>query len=124
MFKDWFPNVTECRIINKVTNYRGLFACKQTMPWPVWPRDMIFKGTGMFDRKNKACLLVVKSIDEDVPFFGVPAPKTQEGHVRLDIKRGYHYLQKIDDNKTRYVALFNSDPKITFLPSWFLNFMI
>jgi len=47
------------------------------MPWPVWPRDMIFKGTGMFDRKTKSCLLVVKSIDEDVPYFGVPAPKTE-----------------------------------------------
>lgn len=28
MFKDWFPNVTECGIIKQVTNYRGMYSCK------------------------------------------------------------------------------------------------
>ena len=28
MFKDWFPNVTECAIVKEVTNYRGLYVCK------------------------------------------------------------------------------------------------
>lgn len=62
------------------------------MPWPIWARDMIFSATGMLDRKNVACLTVMKSIQEDIPYFGVPAPKTADGHVRLDIKRGYHYF--------------------------------
>lgn len=25
LFKDWFPNVTACSIINQVSNYRGLY---------------------------------------------------------------------------------------------------
>ncbi len=50
LFKDWFPNVTECKIVHKVTNYRGMYACQQSMPWGMWPRDMIFSGTGMLDR--------------------------------------------------------------------------
>ncbi len=25
MFKDWFPNVTDCKVLRQVTNYRGLY---------------------------------------------------------------------------------------------------
>lgn len=28
LFKDWFPNVTACDIINKVSNYKGLYRCQ------------------------------------------------------------------------------------------------
>ena len=28
LFKDWFPNVTDCKIEHKVTNYRGMYACQ------------------------------------------------------------------------------------------------
>lgn len=66
------------------------------MPWPLWPRDMVFKATGMFDPKNNSTLCVLKSIAEGDMFFGVPAPKTLDGHVRIDIRRGYHYFQYID----------------------------
>ena len=33
------------------------------MPWPLWPREMVFKATGIFDRVNKATLTVMKSVD-------------------------------------------------------------
>lgn len=112
MFKDWFPNVTDCKIINQVTNYRGMYVCKQTMPWPMWPREMIFSCTGMFDRENVACLSVLKSIQEGGMYFGVPTPNTAEGHVRIDLKRGYHYFQRISDTKTKYITIMNCDPKL------------
>eukprot|EP00347_Sterkiella_histriomuscorum_P011191 403373399 len=124
MFKDWFPNVTDAKIIHKVTEYRGMHICKQNMQWPMWPRDMIFQVSGMYDRKNLACLSVLKSLDEGETFFNIPAPKTAEGHVRIDIKRGYHYFQRIDDNKTRYVTIFNTDPKLQLMPNWFMNFVM
>jgi hypothetical protein len=94
LFKNWFPNVTSCDIIKEITNSRGLYSCKQSMPWPMWPRDMTFNVSGLVDKKNKAILTVMKSApeDPDSKYFGFPVPKTADGHVRLDIKRGYHYF--------------------------------
>ena len=94
------------------------------MQWPVWPREIVIKASGMIDRKNNGCLIVLKSIDEGQKFFNVPSPKTSSGYVRIDIIRGYHYLQRIDDNTTKYITIFNTDPKISMIPSWFLNFIL
>jgi hypothetical protein len=80
------------------------------MPWPVWPRDMIFTATGIFDKNNMACLSVMKSVESGDVWFGQAVPETEQGHVRIKINRGYHYFQRIDDNHTRYVTIFNTDP--------------
>jgi hypothetical protein len=114
LFKNWFPNVTSCDIIKEITSSRGLYSCKQSMPWPMWPRDMTFHVSGLVDKKNKAILTVMKSTSEDpeAKYFGFQIPKTSDGHVRLDIKRGYHYFQRIDENTTRYVEIFNTDPQL------------
>ena len=124
LFKDWFPNVTSTTVINQVSNYKGLYRCQQTMPWPLWPRDMVFKVTGMFDEKTNSCICVLKSEKEGQMFFGVPAPATLDGHVRIDIQRGYHYFQYVNQKQTRYVSIFNCDPQVGFVPSWFMNFMM
>lgn len=90
----------------------------------MWPREMIFSTTGMFDKKHNAALSIIRSIDEGQLYFNEPAPKTKEGHIRLDIKRGYHYFQYINDNKTRYVTILNTDPKLEMIPSWLINYMM
>ena len=95
LFKDWFPNVTAIEEIKQVTPIRGLYKCKQSMPWPMWPRDLTFTASGLLDRKNVGILTVMKSTPEDTKsgeYFGVPFPATAEGHVRIEIKRGYHYF--------------------------------
>lgn len=125
LFKDWFPNVTACDEIKQVTPNRGLYKCKQSMPWPMWPRDLTFTASGMLDHKNVGILTVIKSTDEKGgDYFGVPIPETAEGHVRIEIKRGYHYFQRIDDNTTRYVTIFNTDPQLQYAPGWFMNFLM
>jgi len=62
------------------------------MVWPVWPREMVFKGTGIYDKKNKAVLLFVKSVEENSQYFGENVPPVSDGFVRIDIKRGFHYF--------------------------------
>lgn len=112
MFKDWFPNVTDAQKVHQVTEYRGMYTCKQGLQWPMWPRDMIFKATGMYDKKNTAVLTVIKSIEENETYFNVPSPQTSQGHVRIDLKRGYHYFLRINENQTKYITIFNTDPKL------------
>lgn len=64
MFKDWFPNVTSASVLKELTPSRGLYTCKQTMPWPIWARDMTFKASGMFDSsRGGGILTVIKSAD-------------------------------------------------------------
>jgi len=99
-----------------------MYQCQQTMPWPIWPRDMIFSATGFLDRENLACLSVIKSLDAGEAFFGMPAPQTRERHVRLDIRRGYHYFQALGRNRTRYVTIFNCDPQLQYVPTWLMNY--
>jgi hypothetical protein len=64
LFKDWFPNVTSCDLIKEVTPIRGLYNCRQSMPWPIWPRQMTMEASGMFDKKNIGILSVIKSTAE------------------------------------------------------------
>ena len=85
---------------------------------------MTFKATGMFDRSGVAALSCIKSVEAGSTYFGVQIPECADGHVRIDIKRGYHYFQRIDDTKTRYVTIFNSDPKLQYAPSWMTNYFM
>eukprot|EP00347_Sterkiella_histriomuscorum_P007904 403347117 len=123
LVKTWFPQVTECKQIKEISGYRGLYLCQANMVWPVWPREMIFTGTGMYDRENKAVLLVVKSPSDDSCYFDMNVPETTEGYVRIDIKRGFHHFKQIDANTTKYTSIYNVDPKLTYMPNWFLNFV-
>ena len=92
IFKDWMPFMHEAVKIKEVTDFRAIYNCKMGMPWPLWSRDMVFTGTGIFDKKNKACMCVIKSCEDSVPYFGEEIPATADGHVRIIIKRGYHYF--------------------------------
>lgn len=65
VFQDWMPDMTEAVNLKPVTDFRGLYRCRQAMPWPIWPRDMIISVTGMFDKEKKAVLIVIRSPEED-----------------------------------------------------------
>jgi len=110
VFKDWFPEVTDATVLRQLTNYKAMYTCKQNMPWPLWPREMIFSATGIFDKNKKSCLSVMKSVESGKTWFGTPVPDTADGFVRVIIKRGYHYFERIDDNTTKYICIFNTDP--------------
>ena len=80
------------------------------MPWPIWDREVQCMATGMFDNERKALLSVCQSIDAGVKVFGMEIPETAEGHVRVDMKKGFHFFQYIDANTTKYMCIYNSDP--------------
>lgn len=92
LFNTWFPQVTGCQNFHSVTTHRGLYVVQQNMAWPVKPRDMIFSGSGVLDRKNRAVLTMLRTLEDDEMYFGVKTPKAAAGHVRLDVKRAYHYF--------------------------------
>jgi len=61
------------------------------MPWPVNPRNEV-TGTGLCDAKNNAFLFVMKTLETGEHFFDQVIPEVEDGHVRIIMKRGYHYF--------------------------------
>ena len=61
------------------------------MPWPVAPREMKCTGNGIYSKEHRAFLFVMKSV-EDGSYFGYDIPPVDDGHVRIIMKRGYHYF--------------------------------
>lgn len=39
------------------------------------------------------------------------------------MKRGYHFIEKLDENRCRYTNISNTDPKLKLMPNWVFNFM-
>lgn len=52
----------------------------------------------------------MKTLETGEAYFDKVIPECEDGHVRIIMKRGYHYFQKIDENTTRYMNISNSDP--------------
>lgn len=51
-------------------------------------------------------------------------PNVTDGHVEIDLKRGFHYFEAVDANTTRYMNIFNTDPKLGMIPTWYMNYMM
>ena len=115
-FKTWFPNITSAQQIKRVTNYRGLYEFKESMPWPIWPRQLLCEATGVFEEENLAVLTVLRSVPLQEEIFGHTFEKVESGHVELLLRKGYHYFEYIDDETTKYVMIFNSDPQLGLVP--------
>ena len=87
-------------------------------------RDMIFNVTGVLDYKNHAMISVSQSIDPGQKYFDYVVEEPEEGLVRLDAKAGQNYFQYLGPNKTRHIAIWNTDPKIDYVPSTMMNYMM
>ena len=37
---------------------------------------------------------------------------------------GYNFFQYLGPNKTRHVTIWNTDPKIDYMPAFFLNYIL
>ena len=97
-FVDWMPNMLDAKTLHTISNFSMMVQCRQSMPWPMAVRENVVLCTGMIDEKNKACLIVMKSFDDDrKEWFGKEIPKVVNGDVRMTIKRGYHYFQMISE---------------------------
>ena len=49
--KEWMPNLTDVVVQKQVTEYRALYNFRQSVPWPLYPREIQCMATGMYDRK-------------------------------------------------------------------------
>mmetsp|Transcript_12318 Transcript_12318/g.8969 ORF Transcript_12318/g.8969 Transcript_12318/m.8969 type:complete len:104 (-) Transcript_12318:180-491(-) len=96
----------------------------QGMPWPVWPRDFINGSIVRVEPEHHAVMLCSSSLDEEKSFFGESIPPVPAGHVRAHTKREIHFVQRIDERKSRYVSMFNTNLKMDKMPNMLMNFIL
>lgn len=63
---------------------KKLFYAEQNCPWPMWPRDMMTRYTGVMDPKNRCFFSVQTSMEGTYHGFEIP-PCDDSKFVRMDI---------------------------------------
>ena len=102
----------------------GLIWGKQSYPWPMHHRDITFYASGVLDFKNRGVITVSKSLEPGSSYYGTKVPMKDQKYRRLEIKQGYNYFQYLGPKKTRHISIYNTDPKIKYMPKWLLNYMM
>ena len=66
---------------------------------------------------------MIRSLKQE-RYFGLELSQQEAGFVRMDIVKGYHYLEYIDENTTKYISIFNCDPQLDYIPQWLINYIM
>merc|ERR1712032_1720709 len=114
------PDFKNMKLIKRVTDTKKILYAEQAMPWPMWPRDMVFNFTGGVDYKNRALMTFQSDARGTWHGFEIPACD-EENFVRMDMKKGYNFFQYLGPKKTRHIQIFESDPKVGYIPQSLLN---
>mmetsp|Transcript_24299 Transcript_24299/g.23907 ORF Transcript_24299/g.23907 Transcript_24299/m.23907 type:complete len:132 (+) Transcript_24299:522-917(+) len=93
------------------------------LPWPMWPRDAVFSSNVIFDKENKGFLICSSSLEKEESWFGHKIPPNDPKCVRMHVKRECHFFQRLDENTTRYVCIFNTDLFLAMTPTSILNWL-
>lgn len=56
--------------------------------------------------------------------MGVTVPGIPAGLSRIEVKMGFNFFQYLGPNKTRHIALWNTNPQIDYMPTFFMNYMM
>ena len=108
----------------KITDTKGCLYGKQYFPWPMATRDMLFHATGVLDIKNKAFISVSRSIAPGEKYYDYEAQPPTSDLVRLHVNAGYNFFQYLGPNKTRHIAIWNTDPQIGYVPTAVLDYFM
>eukprot|EP00350_Pseudokeronopsis_sp_OXSARD2_P005398 CAMPEP_0170552934 /NCGR_PEP_ID=MMETSP0211-20121228/10823_1 /TAXON_ID=311385 /ORGANISM="Pseudokeronopsis sp., Strain OXSARD2" /LENGTH=85 /DNA_ID=CAMNT_0010861001 /DNA_START=573 /DNA_END=830 /DNA_ORIENTATION=+ len=85
------------------------------MPFPVTNREVVTISKLLYIKEKKAFLHIQRSVDTPT-LFGVEMPLETEEFVRIEVRKGFHCFQKIDENTTRYRNMQNNNPKLQYAP--------
>mmetsp|Transcript_2340 Transcript_2340/g.1682 ORF Transcript_2340/g.1682 Transcript_2340/m.1682 type:complete len:139 (+) Transcript_2340:509-925(+) len=94
------------------------------MPWPFQNRDFVNGSIVRVEPMLNAVMLCSSSVEHRESYFGESIPKVPEGHVRAHTNREIHFIQKLDQRKTKYISMFNSDIKLSKMPNFLINWIL
>jgi hypothetical protein len=121
LYQTWTPRMKSNTILQHSKKYRYLIQSVFDMPWPLYDREVLAYGYGV-DLGDKI-LVVVRSVKpEEHEQFDITLPDEDPSkHARMDINYAGILIAPISPTQTSVTLISNVDPKLDFVPSWFIN---
>lgn len=137
----------DVQVFKDLDRFKKLAHFKCGLPFPFTNRDCVIYGYGvdLLEEENKI-LAIVRSVDdmqeeienineereqeenlEDISTIenalkeGLNIPKETSSYVRILVKEGGFLLTPIDDNSSTLSFIFTADPKMSYIPSYLIN---
>jgi len=122
LYKSWTPSMKSSQVLMQEKKYRYLCHYGFSLPWPLHDRDVIAYGYGV-DLSDRI-LVVVRSVNQDeYDQYDVDIPEPGDD-ARMDINYAGILITPLNDVQTRVTLTANVDPKLDYVPSWFLNMVL
>jgi len=128
LYSTWIPRLLESKILDQDNRFKKWIYCKSSCPWPVADRDICLYGYGVDMLEEEDLVVVVsKSLSNDdiennnTVKQNLPTPKS--GTVRVDTRISGFTIRPISKDKTFVQVVSLTDPQMTFIPYWLLNFV-
>ncbi|KAL0488338.1 PCTP-like protein [Acrasis kona] len=122
LYKSWTPSMKSSQVLMQEKKYRYLCHYGFSLPWPLHDRDVIAYGYGV-DLSDRI-LVVVRSVNDDEhDQYPVEIPEPGDD-ARMDIYYAGILITPLNDSQTRVTLTANVDPKLDYVPAWFLNMVL
>ncbi len=110
-FKDWFPNTSESRLLEREGNVSYQYSVLDT-PWPVSDRDNVFRAETTIDGATGSISIRISAAPDRHP--------EQPGRVRVRRARGEWRLEPASTSQTRVIFTMHLEPG-GGVPEWMVD---
>lgn len=114
LFKEWVPLMKKANLVGEYSHLRKLAYFKVGLPWPFSDREIYLQATGIMQKEDKACVLVMSSVEED-EWMSTKITRNID-LVTIDIHKSFIHLQEIEPGKNRFRMIVNADPHLDYIP--------
>lgn len=111
---EWAPRLEKRRILKNISESEAIVYEVRKLPWPCQRRDLILHNKLHFDKKNKALVLVTKSLTN------YPNDPRPEDMVRAHLSHSAITMKPVNDEETNVEVTIHVDPRGQ-IPSWIVN---
>ena len=113
----WIPMLKSVDLLHEQSPLKKLIHIKVDLFMPFSNRDKVVEGTGFMLPEIKAAGFVMKS-DHSGSFYGTEFDSQCEKRVRMNLKDGFMYMERIDENSCKFKAIINVDMEISLTQGW------
>lgn len=110
-FKDWFPNTSESRLLERQGDVSYQYSVLDT-PWPVSDRDNVFRAETTIDPGTGTVSIRISAAPDHHP--------EQPGRVRVRRARGEWRLEPASPDATRVIFTMHLEPG-GGVPEWMVD---
>lgn len=129
LFARWLPAINKSVMVPlDHSRYRMQLTVGIMAPWPLQNREAVLYGYGDVMEERGAVGVYFRSQTPDEVFPAaadgaqdVRLPDPEPYTVRVAVKDGGFYFERVAPGRTRVCALFNVDPRLPILPYAFVN---